>query len=153
LSRVESIWESSPLVIGRFNYSTGVATEGGIRSFLENRQFARRERIYQEIVDAYLQSAKQPNAEYAALAFVRGDLCFDLSLYIQKLKIPTAILWGQKTEFTSPEIGRKLAALNPDSIKFFLEIEDVGLTPQLELPGVTIGLIKKFLQELTPLAP
>jgi len=139
--------------LDRFIYSTGVATEGGIRSFLENRQFARRERIYQEIVDAYLQSAKQPNAEYAALAFVRGDLCFDLSLYIQKLKIPTAILWGQKTEFTSPEIGRKLAALNPDSIKFFLEIEDVGLTPQLELPGVTIGLIKKFLQELTPLAP
>ncbi|MGL6341479.1 MAG: alpha/beta fold hydrolase, partial [Waterburya sp.] len=41
-----------------------------------------------------------------------------------------------------------LAALNPESIKFFLEIEDVGLTPQLELPGVTIGLIKKFLQEL-----
>ncbi len=138
--------------LDRFIYSTGVATEGGIRSFLENRQFARPKRIYQEIVDAYLQSAKQPNAEYAALAFVRGDLCFDLSLYIQKLKIPTAILWGQKTEFTSPEIGRKLAALNPDSIKFFLEIEDVGLTPQLELPGVTIGLIKKFLQELTSLA-
>lgn len=134
--------------LDRLIYSTGVATEVGIRSFLENRQFARRERVYQEIVDAYLKSAKQPNAEYAALAFVRGDLCFDLALYISRLTIPTAIIWGQKTEFTSPAIGRRLAALNPESIKFFLEIEDVGLTPQLELPGVTIGLIKKFLQEL-----
>jgi pimeloyl-ACP methyl ester carboxylesterase len=140
-------------LLDRFMYNTGVATEMGIRGFLESRQFARRERVYQEIVDAYLQSAKQPNAEYASLAFVRGDLCFDLSLYIPKLETPTAIIWGQKTEFTSPELGRKLAALNPGVIKFFLEIEDVGFTPQLELPGVTIGLIKKFLQQLTSNTP
>jgi pimeloyl-ACP methyl ester carboxylesterase len=136
-------------MLDRFIYSTGVATETGIRSFLENRQFARKERVYQEIVDAYLRSAREPNAEYAALSFVRGDLCFDLSLYIPKLTIPTAIIWGRQSEFTSPEIGRKLAALNPEAIKIFLQLDDVGLTPQLELPGVTIGLIRKFLQELT----
>jgi pimeloyl-ACP methyl ester carboxylesterase len=136
-------------LLDRLIYSTGVATEAGIRSFLDNRQFAQKERVYQEIVDAYLQSAQQPNAEYAALSFVRGDLCFDLSLYIPKLTIPTAIIWGRKSEFTSPEIGRKLANLNPEAVKSFLEIEDVGLTPQLELPGVTIGLIRQLLQKLT----
>ncbi|MCC5620015.1 alpha/beta fold hydrolase, partial [Nostoc sp. CHAB 5715] len=57
---------SVPLV-DRLLYSTGVATSGGIRSFLEQRQFAQSNRVYQEIVDAYLQSAQQPNAEYAAL--------------------------------------------------------------------------------------
>jgi pimeloyl-ACP methyl ester carboxylesterase len=136
-------------ILDRFIYSTGVATESGILSFLENRQFARRERVYREIVDAYLQSARQPNAEYAALSFVRGDLCFDLSLYMGKLTIPTAIIWGRTSEFTSPEIGRRLADLNPEAIKIFLLLEEVGLTPQLELPGVTIGLIRKFLAELT----
>lgn len=135
--------------LDRILYSTGVATAAGIRGFLENRQFARPERVYQEIVDAYLKSAQQPNAEYAALAFVRGDLCFDLSLYIKQLKTPTAIIWGRKSQFTGPEIGRRLASLNPEYIKIFLEIDDVGLTPQLELPGVTIGLIRKFLQQLT----
>lgn len=134
--------------LDRILYSTGVATTTGIRSFLENRQFARGERVYQEIVDAYLKSAQQPNAEYAALSFVRGDLCFDLSLYIKQLKTPTAIIWGRKSQFTGPEIGRRLASLNPEYIKSFLEIDDVGLTPQLELPGVTIGLIRKFLQQL-----
>jgi len=133
-------------VLDRILYSTGVATSGGIRNFLENRQFAQSSRVYQEIVDAYLESAQQPNAEYAALSFVRGDLCFDLSLYVPQLTTPTAIIWGQKSEFTGPEIGKRLADLNPQAIQVFQPLEDVGLTPQLELPAVTIGLIRRYLK-------
>jgi pimeloyl-ACP methyl ester carboxylesterase len=135
-------------ILDRILYTTGIATSAGIRNFLENRQFAKSNRVYEEIVEAYLASAQQPNAEYAALSFVRGDLCFDLSLYIPQLTIPTAIIWGQKSEFTSPEIGRRLAALNPQAIRVFQTLDDVGLTPQLELPGVTIGLIWRYLKEL-----
>ena len=131
--------------VDRLLYMTGVASGFGIRSFLEQRQFARAERVYSEIVEAYLQSAQQFNAEYAALAFVRGDLSFDLSLYITQLTVPTAIIWGQKSEFTGPEVGRRLAEMNPQAIRIFYHLDDVGFTPQLELPGVTIGLIRKFL--------
>ncbi|TAF06961.1 MAG: alpha/beta hydrolase [Nostocales cyanobacterium] len=132
-------------VLDRLLYSGGIATDAGIRSFLEQRQFAQSNRIDQEIVDAYLQSAQQPNAEYAALSFVRGDLSFDLSLYIPQLTTPTAIIWGQKSQFTGPEIGRRFAKINPQTMRFFQPLENVGLTPQLELPAVTIGLIRKFL--------
>jgi len=132
-------------ILDRLIYSTGVANSAGIRTFLEQRQFARPSRIYDEIVEAYLESAQQPNAEYAALAFVRGDLCFDLSLYMSQLTVPTAIMWGEKSQFTSPEIGKRLAALNPEAVKVFQKLDDVGLTPQLELPAVTIGLIRRFL--------
>ncbi|HEY9649071.1 MAG TPA: alpha/beta hydrolase [Coleofasciculaceae cyanobacterium] len=137
-------------ILDRILYSTGVATRGGIRSFLENRQFARPSRIYDEIVDAYLASAQQPNADYAALSFVRGDLCFDLSRYIPQLTTPTAMIWGQKSEFTGPDIGKRLAELNPQAIRVFQTLEDVGLTPQLELPAVTIGLIRHYLKVLEP---
>ena len=136
-------------ILDKFLYSAGVATSGGIRNFLENRQFARPERVYQEIVDAYLESATQPNAEYAALSFVRGDLCFDLSLYVTELTTPTAIIWGQKSQFTGPEIGQRLANLNPQAIRYFQQLDDVGLTPQLELPAITIGLIRQFLKLLS----
>ncbi|BAZ22620.1 hypothetical protein NIES4073_35070 [Kalymmatonema gypsitolerans NIES-4073] len=131
--------------VDRLLYMTGVASGFGIRSYLEQRQFARAERVYAEIIEAYLQSAQQFNAEYAALAFVRGDLSFDLSLYITQLTVPTAIIWGQKSEFTGPEVGRRLAEMNPQAIRIFYHLDDVGFTPQLELPGVTIGLIRKFL--------
>lgn len=135
-------------ILDRLLYTTGIATSGGIRNFLEQRQFAQPNRVYDEIVEAYLKSAQQPNAEYAALSFVRGDLCFDLSLYIQQLNIPTAIIWGQKSQFTGPEIGHRLAAMNPQAIQRFQQLDDVGLTPQLELPAVTIGLIEQFLPQL-----
>jgi pimeloyl-ACP methyl ester carboxylesterase len=136
-------------ILDRLLYSTGIATDGGIRSFLEQRQFADSRRVYQEIVDAYLESALEPNAEYAALSFVRGDLCFDLSLYITQLTTPTAIIWGEKSQFTGPDIGQRLANLNPEAIKVFQALENVGLTPQLEIPAVTIGLIRQYLKLLS----
>ncbi|WP_373535270.1 alpha/beta fold hydrolase [Microcoleus sp.] len=136
-------------ILDRLLYSTGIATDGGIRSFLEQRQFADSRRVYQEIVDAYLESALEPNAEYAALSFVRGDLCFDLSLYITQLTTPTAIIWGEKSQFTSPDIGQRLANLNPEAIKVFQSLENVGLTPQLEIPAVTVGLIRQYLRVLS----
>ncbi|MFQ4141064.1 alpha/beta hydrolase [Chlorogloeopsis sp. ULAP02] len=132
-------------MLDRLLYMTGISTSFGIRSFLEQRQFARPERVYPEIVEAYLQSAQQFNAEYAALAFVRGDLSFDLSRYIPQLTIPTAIIWGQKSKYTGPDVGRRFTEINPRAIRIFLHLDDVGFTPQLELPAVTIGLIRKFL--------
>ncbi|MGV2831052.1 alpha/beta fold hydrolase [Myxosarcina sp. GI1(2024)] len=132
-------------IIDRLLYNTGVATSFGIRSFLEQRQFANPDRIYPEIVEAYLQSARQPNAEYAALSFVRGDLCFDLTQDIPRLTTPTALIWGKASKFTGPEVGRRLAEMNPQAIRILYTIDDVGFTPQLELPAVTIGLIRKFL--------
>ena len=136
-------------ILDRLLYSTGIATDGGIRSFLEQRQFADSRRVYQEIVDAYLESALEPNAEYAALSFLRGDVCFDLSLYIIQLTTPTAIIWGEKAQFTGPDIGQRLANLNPEAIKVFQPLENVGLTPQLEIPAVTIGLIRQYLKLLS----
>ena len=132
-------------ILAQLLYRTGVSTSFGIRSYLEQRQFARAERVYPEIVEAYLQSAQQPNAEYAALSFVSGDLSFDLSQYITQLTVPTAIIWGQKSEFTGPEVGRRLADMNPQAVRIFYHLDDVGFTPQLELPAVTVGLIRKFL--------
>lgn len=135
-------------ILDRLFYSTGVATSIGIRSFLEQRQFANRDRVYSEIVEAYLQSAQQPNAEYAALAFVRGDLSFDLSQYIPQLTVPTALIYGQKTEYTSPELGRRFAQMNPTAIRVLEYLEDTRLTPHLELPAIAIGLIRKFLPKI-----
>lgn len=135
-------------ILDRLLYSAGIATSAGIRNFLEQRQFARPERIYDEIVDAYLASAQQPNAEYSALAFVRGDLCFDLAKYIGQLTVPTAMIWGQKSQFTGPEIGQRLAQENPQAVQALQILDDVGLTPQLEVPAVTIGLIRQLIAQL-----
>ena len=138
---------SLPL-IDKVLYGGAIATRFGIENFLQNRQFADPSRISDDIVQAYLKSAQQPHADYTALSFVRGDLCFDLADYISELTVPTALLWGEKASFTGPELGRRLAAKNPDAIKLFEVIRSTGLTPQLELPAVTIGMIQTCLAVL-----
>lgn len=135
-------------ILNQIFYEGAVANSFGIRSFLEQRQFADPARIYPEIVEAYLTSATKPNASYSALSFVKGDLRFDLALDLPNLTTPTAILWGEKAQFTSLETGQRLAQLNATAIRAFQTIPDVGLTPALELPGVTIGLIGRFLNQL-----
>ena len=42
-----------------------------------------------------------------------------------------------------------MANCNPEAIKVFQSLENVGLTPQLEVPAVTIGLIRQYLRLLS----
>lgn len=133
-------------ILDRVLYA-GQVSSFGIRDFFE-RVFAQPNRLSPEIVEAFVQSAQQPNAEYAALSFLQGSSCFNLSEYIPKLTTPTIFIWGSQAKFTGPEIGRRLANLNPQAIQAFIELEDVGLNPELEVPEVIIGLIRKFLPVL-----
>ena len=129
-------------------YQTAIATSAGIRAFLAERQFANPDLITVEMVEAYLVSATQPNADYAALSFVRGDLCFDLAEWMPQLMVPTVVFWGEKAQFTELALGKRLVALNPQAIKHFEVIANVGLTPQLEQPSVAIALIRQALKIL-----
>jgi pimeloyl-ACP methyl ester carboxylesterase len=126
-------------------YHLGAENEIAVRNFLQSFLFAKPQRVSQEMVEAYLTSAQQPNAKFAALGFLRGDLYFDLSLYIQQLTIPTVILWGEKAQFTNIKTGRRLANLNTNTIEKFEAIADAGVLPHLEVPEIVIGLLQRYL--------
>ncbi|BBD61467.1 alpha/beta hydrolase fold protein [Nostoc sp. HK-01] len=126
-------------------YALGAENELAVRNFLQSFLFANPARVSSEMVAAYLTSAQQPNARFAALAFLRGDLYFDLSLYLQQLTIPTVFFWGEKAQFTSIKLGQRLANLNSDIVEKFYAIADAGVLPHLELPEVIIGLLQQHL--------
>jgi pimeloyl-ACP methyl ester carboxylesterase len=134
--------------IDRLLYTLGAANEFAVRNFLENFLFADRSRVTQEMVSAYLASAQQFNAEYAALASLKGNLCFDLGQFMPQLQVPTFITWGDRSRFGNPYVGRRLVGLNPDSVKAFWSIPNVGVLPHLEVPAVTIGLLQAALNQL-----
>jgi pimeloyl-ACP methyl ester carboxylesterase len=129
-------------------YTLGATNDVAVRNFLVQFLFAKPERVTAEMVEAYLASAQQPNAEYSALAFLRGDLYFDLPLYIDQLTVPTVIFWGEQAQFTRPDLGRRLARLNPDAVKAFEIIADTGVLPHLEQPAVMIGLLEQYMRSL-----
>lgn len=126
-------------------YALGAENEIAVNNFLRSFLFAKPERVSPEIVEAYLFSAQQPNAKFAALAFLRGDLYFDLSLYIQQLNIPTVIFWGKEAQFTTVKLGQRLVKLNSRAIRDFHVIPNTGVLPHLEQPEVVIGLLERYL--------
>ncbi|MDX2228018.1 MAG: alpha/beta hydrolase [Leptolyngbyaceae cyanobacterium bins.349] len=133
-------------LLDQFIYSLGAMNELSVRNFLESFLFANRDRVTPEMVQAYLESATQPDAQYAALAFLRGDLYFDLANYLPQLTVPTAIAWGELAQFTDAKLGERLAKLNPVAVKLFVQIAEAGVLPQLEQPALLIGLLQTFLQ-------
>lgn len=134
-------------LLDQFIYSLGAMNEVSVRNFLERFLFAHADRVSAEMVQAYLESATQPNAQYAALAFLRGDLYFDLANYLPQLTIPTAIAWGEEAQFTTAALGERLAKLNPQAIELFVQIAESGVLPQLEQPALLIGILHTFLNE------
>ncbi|MFH7027762.1 MAG: alpha/beta fold hydrolase [Heteroscytonema crispum UTEX LB 1556] len=126
-------------------YALGAENEVAVRNFLQSFLFANPQRLSEEIVQAYLTSAQQPNAKFAALSFLRGDLYFDLSLYLQQLIIPTVIFWGEEAQFTNVKLGQRLAKLNQSAIRDFHVLPGAGVLPHLEIPEVMIGLLQRYL--------
>jgi pimeloyl-ACP methyl ester carboxylesterase len=127
-------------------YTLGATNDVAVRNFLVQFLFAKAERVTEEMVAAYLASAQQPNAEYAALAFLRGDLYFDLPLYIDRLTVPTNVVWGEEAQFTRADLGKRLARLNPKAIQNFQVIPETGVLPHLEQPAIVIGLLERYLR-------
>lgn len=132
--------------IDRALYTLGAANEFAVRNFLENFLFGDRSRVTPEMVAAYLNSAQQFNAEYAALSSLKGNLCFNLTEYIPQLQTPTFIVWGERSRFGSPALGQRLASLNPESVRSFWLIPQAGVLPHLESPATVTGLLQKVLQ-------
>jgi len=135
-----------------FLYSQVITSRWSVRRFLEERLFMRPERINDEMVEAYHTAAQQENGRYAAYSFLQGNFSFDLAEFLPRLAVPTAILWGVGNSYEGPEVGRRMADLNPQ-IFYFEAIPDVGITPQLELPAVTIGAIRRALAALAERQP
>lgn len=134
-------------VIDRLIYQVGAANEWAVRNFMEQFLFADRSRITPEMVAAYLASAQQLNAEYAALASLKGNLCFDLSLYISQLKTPTDLAWGERSRFSSAAVGNRLTSLNPKFVRSLSPIPNTGVLPQLEQPACLINQLYQVLDQ------
>jgi len=130
---------STPL-LDRLIYALG-AEKLVVRNFLE--QFAKSERVSQEMVEAYVGTTAKCRIRGAGIFC--GDLYFDLALYIQQLAVPTIMLcWGTIYQRQSGT----LAQLNPQAVRAFDPIAGVGV-PHLEMPEVVIGL-QQYFRSLLP---
>ncbi|PSN10357.1 alpha/beta hydrolase [filamentous cyanobacterium CCT1] len=131
--------------IDKLLYQVGAANELAVRSFLSTFLFADSRRITPDTVQAYLACTQQPNAEYAALASLNGDISFDLSRYMGQLQTPTTFVLGAGSRFSAPAMVKRLASLNPKAVQQVIEVPNSGVLPHVEHPAVVAGLLRQFL--------
>jgi len=136
-------------ILDRLIYQLGAANEAAVTQFLTNFLFAHPERITPEIVQAYTNCTQQLNAEYSALASLKGDICFDLTRYISQLTVPTTMVVGEKARFNRPGKTQRLAAMNPKAIRTVHVVPDVGVLPHVEEAAIVVGLLRAFLREVS----
>lgn len=105
-----------------------------------------------EIHRAYGAAAAQPDAAIAALATLRGDLCFDLAQDLPLLQVPTVLLWGEQARASPVTIGQRLAQLNPQAIQSLTRLPDLGMLPHLERPSAVLAWLRSAIHPSSPTA-
>lgn len=129
-------------------YQVGAANALAVTTFLSTFLVADARRVPPAVPQGYLIGTQLPQAADAALASLRGDICFDLSRYVPQLRVPTAFVLGSESRFTPPAVVRRLASLNPQAITQVYDIPQAGVLPHLEQPAVVVGRLVQFLQSL-----
>lgn len=120
-----------------------------IRAWLRSQGFGNPAGVSAEIVEGFAYSARQPNAAYAVLPFLAGDLRFDFAADLRDLTVPATILWGAQEREIGRDVAERLAAVNP-AVRLRW-IPQARATPELELPAQTIRAIQQALAEEAPL--
>lgn len=96
------------------------------------------------IYHAYTTAAQQPHAHRAALATLRGDLCFDLARFVPHLQVPCHLLWGAQAQASPLATGQRLQQLNPRWIQSLQPLPHAGMLPHLEQPD----FVQRWLRSL-----
>lgn len=91
-------------------------------------------------VDAFLESARSLIRE---LRRVEG-----YEVFVEALEPPTLLVHGARDRLVRPEASRRLAGMRPDW-RFEL-LEDVGHSPQLEIPDLLAGLVHDWISADRP---
>ncbi len=126
-------------------YALGAANPIAVEQFLTNFLLAQPQRLTPRTIAAYLASTQQPNAQYAALASLKGDICFDLTRYLPQLTTPTWILLGATSKLNPARQGQRLAALSP-AVRQVKTLDGVGVLPHLEYPALVIPWLRAWIR-------
>ena len=138
-----SLLLDAPLV-GTTVYN-GMTSAANIRDVLE-RNYANDRLVTDELVQAYVQSARQPGAKHAISALVSGRLSVDVRGAVRRVRQPTLLLWGDQARENPVQNAHAFRVLKPDAD--WTLVSDAGDLPHAEQPTATTTAILRFLERV-----
>ena len=113
-----------------------------MREFLEE-QYANDRLVTDELVEEYVQNARQPGAKHVVAALVGGRLNVDIRNALRRVRHPLLILWGDQARTNSVQNAHAFRVLKPDAE--WTLVSNAGDLPHDEQPGQTNEAILRFL--------
>jgi pimeloyl-ACP methyl ester carboxylesterase len=136
-------------IVGTALYNA-LTSPASMRELLEER-YANDRMVTDELVEDYVQSARQPGAKYAITALVGGRLHVDIRNALRRVRHPMLLLWGDQARTNSVQNAHAFRVLKPEAQ--WALISDSGDLPHDEQPARTNTAILQFLGGLRKLTP
>src|SRR6478672_6757597 len=121
-----------------------------VREFLEE-VYANDRLVTDELVEDYVQNARQPGAKHAVAAFVGGRLNVDIRNALRRVRHPMLIVWGDQARMNSVQNAHAFRVLKPEAE--WALISEAGDLPHDEKPRQTNEALLRFLERLRKPTP
>jgi pimeloyl-ACP methyl ester carboxylesterase len=131
-------------IVGTAIYNA-LTSPASVREFLEE-SYANDRLVTEELVEDYVQNARQPGAKHAVAAFIGGRLNVDIRNALRRVRHPMLILWGDQARMNSVQNAHAFRVLKPDAE--WVLVSDAGDLPHDEQPEQTNEAILRFLDRL-----
>jgi pimeloyl-ACP methyl ester carboxylesterase len=132
-------------IVGSTMYNA-ITSEASVRQFLEE-SYANDKLVTDELVDAYVQNARQPGGKNAVAAFVGGRLNVDIRNAWRRVAQPMLLLWGDQARMNSVQHAHAFRVLRPEAE--WILISSAGDLPHDEQPAHTNDALLRFLDRVT----
>lgn len=141
-SATQLLLETPMVGTAMYNVLTSNAT---MRQFLEE-SYANDRLVTDDLVDAYVQSARQPGGRHVVAALAGGRLNVDIRNALRRVQQPTLLLWGDQARQNSVQHAHAFRVLKPDAD--WVLVSGAGDFPHAERAEQTNHALHRFLERV-----
>jgi pimeloyl-ACP methyl ester carboxylesterase len=131
-------------IVGTAIYNA-LTSPASVREFLQE-SYANDRLVTEELVEEYVQNARQPGAKYAVAALMGGRLNVDIRNALRRVRHPMLILWGDQARTNSVQNAHAFRVLKPEAE--WALVSGSGDLPHDEQPEHTTEVLLRFLDRL-----
>lgn len=131
-------------IVGTTIYNA-LTSDASMRQFLEE-SYANDRLVTDDLVEAFVQNARQPGGKHAVAALMGGRLNADIRNALRRVRQPTLLLWGDQARKNSVQHAHAFRVLKPEAE--WALVSGAGDFPHAEQADQTNLLLHRFLERV-----
>jgi pimeloyl-ACP methyl ester carboxylesterase len=131
-------------IVGTAMYNA-LSSPASVRRYLED-SYSDDRLVTDELVESYVQNARQPGGKHAVAAYIGGRLNVDIRNPLRRVRHPMLVLWGEQARLNPVQHAHAFRVLRPEAD--WALISGAGDLPHDEQPRLSNAELHRFLEQL-----